>query len=215
MVSGLIYQDGAAYAGYQARWTVGQVVRHGAHFLVVTGPWGEAAKPADRIAVALGFRHHEDGSGSSFTVLDANPPEPDLAGRGLRRDEVIGTPLAKEIFGMVDFIWLNDPRLAELTGLDYGCPEAMTNLDEEEGEALSDIPGFDEGRVETERDGSRAFGWAMVAGAWFLGCLFLLFGLSLLTKGSGLMEKGAGAAFAAVSVLAIVRVTIRGRRRGK
>ena len=32
------------------------------------------------------------------------------------RDQVIGTPLAQQAFAIVDVIWLNDPRIAEITG---------------------------------------------------------------------------------------------------
>jgi len=44
--------------------------------------------------------------------------ESDLVGRALRRDEVIGTPLAPVAFELVDAIWMQDERIGELTGAD-------------------------------------------------------------------------------------------------
>ena len=54
-----------------------------------------------------------------FMVIDAEgrpAAKPGaLADRALRRDQVIGTPLAAEVFAMLDAIWLNDRRIGELT----------------------------------------------------------------------------------------------------
>jgi len=41
----------------------------------------------------------------------------DLLGRSLLRAEVVGTPLASEVFALVDAIWLTDSRIAEVKGL--------------------------------------------------------------------------------------------------
>ncbi len=40
----------------------------------------------------------------------------DLAGRALRRDEVIGQPLADDVFSYCDLIIAEDDRVAELLG---------------------------------------------------------------------------------------------------
>ena len=37
-----------------------------------------------------------------------------LVGRALTRDEVIGTPLAADVFRILDAIWLQDNRIAAL-----------------------------------------------------------------------------------------------------
>jgi hypothetical protein len=50
-------------------------------------------------------------------VIDANTRDVargELTHRGLRRDEVIGTALAKQAFEVIDAIWLQDGRLAEI-----------------------------------------------------------------------------------------------------
>lgn len=44
--------------------------------------------------------------------------DPKLCGRALKRVEVLGTPLAKEVFQLVDCIWLQDPRMADVRDLD-------------------------------------------------------------------------------------------------
>jgi hypothetical protein len=40
-----------------------------------------------------------------------------LCGRALKRADVIGTPLASEVFQLVDAIWLQDARIAEVRRL--------------------------------------------------------------------------------------------------
>ncbi len=44
--------------------------------------------------------------------------DPGLCGRALERTEVIGTPLANEVFSLVDSLWLTEPRIEEIRGLD-------------------------------------------------------------------------------------------------
>ena len=40
-----------------------------------------------------------------------------ILGQSLRRVEVVGTPLAPEVFRLVDAVWLTDPRIAEVEEL--------------------------------------------------------------------------------------------------
>ena len=50
-------------------------------------------------------------------VVDAtNRPvgKSDLVAEALRRDQVIGHPIAQKIFALCDAIWLDDPRIDEL-----------------------------------------------------------------------------------------------------
>jgi hypothetical protein len=54
----------------------------------------------------------------SFMVRDRGDCEWSAAeltdsGELLDRDQVIGTPLAKAVFGIVDEVWLNDPYVSE------------------------------------------------------------------------------------------------------
>lgn len=41
-----------------------------------------------------------------------------LCDKAMRRTEVIGTPLAPQVFSLLDAIWLGDPRIAEVKALD-------------------------------------------------------------------------------------------------
>lgn len=86
----------------------------GAHVDLIIGRWGEGAESADRSAVSLIF-HPAPG----VRVIDASErsiARHALVGRGLRRDEVIGTPLARDVFALIDAIWLQDDRIAEVSG---------------------------------------------------------------------------------------------------
>jgi hypothetical protein len=50
-------------------------------------------------------------------VIDADERDVargDLANRGLRREEVIDTPRARQAFEIIDAIWLQDGRLGEI-----------------------------------------------------------------------------------------------------
>lgn len=52
-----------------------------------------------------------------FMVVDAHgrlPSAEDLAGSALTRSEVIGTPLAPQVFELVDAVYISDPRLEEV-----------------------------------------------------------------------------------------------------
>jgi hypothetical protein len=115
-VTGCVTRDGEAYAGYQVHWTLGQMKEHGAEFFVILGYWGGGAVGADRQVVAL--RYRADSEATGFMVVDADETRiasHPLLGRALRREEVIDTPLAQEVFDIVDFIWLLDDRITEIT----------------------------------------------------------------------------------------------------
>jgi hypothetical protein len=90
---------------------------HGASFDLVIGKWGHGSTPEDRSIVALAYRIINGQP--EFMVIDAAgrpiAKSGELSKRPLRRDEVIGTPLAKEAFAMVDAIWIGDDRITELS----------------------------------------------------------------------------------------------------
>src|SRR5262245_54709615 len=114
-VWGLVHRGEPTEAVYFVQWTAGSVVKHGANFDLVIGKWGDGATRSDRVAVSLAFRQTPDGP--QFMVIDAadrDVAESDLAGRALRRDEVLGSPLAKRAFEIVDAVWLQDSRISEL-----------------------------------------------------------------------------------------------------
>jgi hypothetical protein len=114
-VNGYVYADDAAYAAYFVHWTVNQVEKHGAHLDFIIGKWGDGSKASDRSAVSLEYRMTENGP--FVTVIDAhsrNHAEGKLAKRALRRQDVIGKPLAKKVFAICDAVLLQDERLADL-----------------------------------------------------------------------------------------------------
>jgi hypothetical protein len=114
-VWGFVQRGDVTEAAYFVHWTLGQVERHGANFDLIIGRWGDATDSKDRLAVSMEL--HGTCNGPMFTVIDSvNRPAAasDLVGKALARDEVIGTPLAKQAFELVDAIWLQDERIAEI-----------------------------------------------------------------------------------------------------
>ena len=114
-VWGFVQRGDATDAAYFVQWTLGQVERHGANFDLIMGRWGDAADSKERYVVSMEL--HRTPQGPTFTVIDSfNRPatRSDLVGKALARDEVIGTPLAKQAFELIDAIWLQDARIAEI-----------------------------------------------------------------------------------------------------
>ncbi|WP_206108137.1 hypothetical protein [Paludisphaera soli] len=117
-VWGFVATPDAAVAAYYVHSTLGRVVEHGATFDVVLGAWGEGTSGADRSVVSLLYRLAEDGPG--FMVVDAEGriDDPNVASKALRRDEVVGRPIARQVFAITDAILEQDGRVAELLGRD-------------------------------------------------------------------------------------------------
>jgi hypothetical protein len=115
-VWGYVRTPDAALACYFVHWTLTRVSDHGANFDLIIGRWGEGAFAQDRVLVALEYRLLE--TGPAFMVIDAGgrpSASSDLAGRALSRAEVIGQPIAKQAFAIVDAILAQDARVAELS----------------------------------------------------------------------------------------------------
>ncbi|HEV2549370.1 MAG TPA: hypothetical protein VGU20_18675 [Stellaceae bacterium] len=88
---------------------------HGASFDLILGKWGASATKQDRYAVALDYRIVEGSP--QFMVVDAQgrlTSDGDLADSALKRSEIIGTPLAPQVFALIDAIYMGDPRLHEI-----------------------------------------------------------------------------------------------------
>lgn len=115
-VWGLVYCHDAACAAYYVHWTPGRL-EHGARFDLVLGDWSAGASTVERSAVALAYRLYPNGP--EFKVVDAGEKriaDRAVIGKFLLRDDVVGQPIADEIFQIVDAIWLQDLRIAELAG---------------------------------------------------------------------------------------------------
>jgi hypothetical protein len=109
--------DGSPFARYSVHWTVGLVAKHGANFDLIVGRWGVGSTASDRCAVGLAFRLIK--SKPQFIVIDASNRDVarnHLAGRALAPAEVVGHPLAQDIFALRDAILMNDARVAEILG---------------------------------------------------------------------------------------------------
>jgi hypothetical protein len=79
------------------------------------GKWGENAGPSDRQAVSVAFRVLD--TGPAFMVQDASVRpvgSSPLVSRALDRADVVGHPIAAEVFQICDSIYLADPRINEL-----------------------------------------------------------------------------------------------------
>jgi len=113
-VSGFLHSDVAPVAAYFVQWTLGRP-DHGANFDFILGRWGEGARREDRCAVSLLYRIAERGP--EFMVIDSDGRPcagSELVGRALRRDQVIGTDLARQVFAAADAVYGADDRIAEI-----------------------------------------------------------------------------------------------------
>jgi hypothetical protein len=105
-VNGYVYLNNAAYAAYFVHWTLGQVPKHGAHIDFVIGRWGDGTDASHRRAVSLEYRIGE--TGPSVMVIDAHSrihADGTLAKHALRREDIIGKPLAKKVFAICDAVF--------------------------------------------------------------------------------------------------------------
>ncbi len=107
------HQGGPSVAAYFMHWTVGHLSESGANLDLVLGKWGDGADAHDRFGIALVHRQLEDGT-PSLMVIDADDrfSNVDLAATALARRDVIDTPLAEQVFSIVDAIYLQDGRFS-------------------------------------------------------------------------------------------------------
>lgn len=114
-VWGKVHRDGAMHALYWVRWSP-QHLDDVAHWRVVVGAWDEGTGPNARSAVALMSRF--DGGRPSFMVVDptaiALGPGQSAPAISLGRDEVVGQPIAKHVFAIVDEVMIKDPRVGQM-----------------------------------------------------------------------------------------------------
>ena len=112
---GLVHRNsGEAVAAYFVGW-VQHRPDHGATFDLILGKWDASATKDDRYAIALDYQMAEGSP--QFMVIDAVrrlAVYAELATSALQRSEVIGTPLAPQVFALIDAIYMGDSRLDEL-----------------------------------------------------------------------------------------------------
>lgn len=107
-----------AKAVYFVQWTVDEP-GHMPNFDMVIGPWGDGTSPADRVLVSLLYQPRPGGG--AFMLANGKGRRADdrsLCDRALERADVIGTPLANQVFSLVDSLWLTEPRIEGVRALD-------------------------------------------------------------------------------------------------
>lgn len=110
IVRAFVSLQGTARVVLLVRWTVG--AQHDAEVAVSVGSWCDADRSPRRL-VALLLRQQPNGP--AFMVVDADLARWDgssLLGTALRSEDVLNTPLASEVFAILDAAGAADLRLA-------------------------------------------------------------------------------------------------------
>lgn len=106
--------DGATVASYFLHWTVGKSLEdHPANFDLIYGAWGDGATKNNRCAISL--VHFETEGVPGISVINANDrpiASSELVGSAMSREDIIGTPLAKQVFAIFDSVIQQDNRLS-------------------------------------------------------------------------------------------------------
>jgi hypothetical protein len=113
-VWGVVYRDGLTFASYFVHWTIGHVFENGANIDVILGKWGEGTSAVNRYAVGLEYRILDDGPSLIVRDAERTPAKSAIAENFLKRNDVIGDPLADMVFAICDAFLVQDQRLATL-----------------------------------------------------------------------------------------------------
>jgi hypothetical protein len=111
-VWGVVHDGDTTLAAYWMNWTVGHLSDRGANLDLILGRWGEETSADDRFVICMLHREQADGT-RVLMVIDAGDrpaAKGDLANTALNRVDVIGTPLAAQVFALVDAIYEQDDR---------------------------------------------------------------------------------------------------------
>jgi hypothetical protein len=122
---GHVANTGGHMTVYYVHWTVGSINEHPPNFDLILGEWGEHSTAADRALVSLDYNILE--TGPAFRVIDAAPRlerYASLATGALRREDVMESAIAAQVFAVVDAILAEDDRAREL--LDGWTIESVT-----------------------------------------------------------------------------------------
>jgi hypothetical protein len=107
-VWGIVRRAGEPVGAYFVAWTR-EKPDHGAAFDLILGKWGDSAVKQDRYSTALDFRLINGAP--QFMVVDAenrHTARSPLVGTALKRTDVIGTPLAAQVFAVIDAVYMSD-----------------------------------------------------------------------------------------------------------
>jgi hypothetical protein len=106
-VWGFVRRIGEPIGAYFVSWTEGKP-DHGAAFDLILGKWGDDATRNDRFSVALDYRLVDNIP--TWMVVDAVnrvTSKSTLVGAAFKRTDVIGTPLAPQVFAIVDAVYVS------------------------------------------------------------------------------------------------------------
>jgi len=111
-VWGMVHREDETQAVYYMHWTVGHLSEPGANLDLILGRWGEDSSADDRVVVSLLHREQPDGTPALMVIdaIDRPAVKSELARTALARSDVIGTPLAAQVFRLVDAIYEQDGR---------------------------------------------------------------------------------------------------------
>jgi hypothetical protein len=111
-VWGMVSDGDSAVAAYWMHWTVSHLTEPGANLDLILGRWGDSASAEDRVVVSLLHRQQPDGSPALMVIDAADRPaaKGELSRTALARTDVIGTPLAAQVFAIADAIYEQDDR---------------------------------------------------------------------------------------------------------
>lgn len=110
-VWGMVHDGDTTLAACWMNWTAGHLRDRGANLDLILGRWREASAE-DRVAISMMHREQSDGT-PALMVIDAGDrptAKGELAQSALNRIDVIGTPLAEQVFALVDAIYEQDHR---------------------------------------------------------------------------------------------------------
>jgi hypothetical protein len=115
IIRGIVQHEGLQIASYVVHWTLGHVAEHGAHFDLIVDIWRDDTARIEQCAVSLACRLIDNIP--SFMVIDSadrDIAKSGLVTRPLNRTDIIGDPLAEDIFTICEVITAQDDRIAEL-----------------------------------------------------------------------------------------------------
>jgi hypothetical protein len=115
---GDLADSSGAKAVYFVQWTIDDPA-HMPNFDLVIGPWGDGTSPTERMLVSLLYQPRSGGGSFMVTTGKGRPADDrSLCSRALESVEVVGTPLANQVFSLVDSLWLTEPRIEGIRALD-------------------------------------------------------------------------------------------------
>lgn len=113
VVWGGIATKKSTVAAYYLQWTV-DAPQHDANIDLILGNMDDDSTPNERVLVSLLYRAAPSGGVMVIDGTGRPVDDREICRQAMKREEVIGTPLAADVFALVDAIWLQDPRIDEL-----------------------------------------------------------------------------------------------------